>query len=198
METAALISIAAVVVIGLSSSSIADVLHDATRDYVCRVEGPECGGESWVEHERPEEPEEYVWTFSSTWDGEVRGEGDARVAVAFALAQQGKPYIWGATGRNGYDCSSLMMEAWREAGVSLPRTTWDQIAALPNISKGELQPGDLIFFHTMPEMEPPTHVGMYIGNGQMVHAGNPVNVTQVIGNPHWESIWVGQARVPQG
>ncbi|MBB5997310.1 C40 family peptidase [Streptomonospora salina] len=192
-------SIAAVIVIGLSTTSIGDVLHDATRKYVCRVEGPECGGDTWVEEERPEKPEEYSWNLASAWDGEIQGEGSARVAIEFALAQQGKPYQWGASGRRAYDCSSLMQEAWREAGVSLPRTTWDQQDALQQVPKSDLQPGDLIFLHTMPEdYPPPSHVGMYIGDGQMVHAGDPVNVTQVIGNPRWESIWVGAGRVPQG
>ncbi|MUL42533.1 NlpC/P60 family protein [Streptomonospora sp. PA3] len=195
---AALITIAGVIVIGLSSTSIGDVFHDATREYVCRVEGPECGGETWVEHERPEKPEEYTWNFAGTWSGEVQGEGSAKVAIQFALAQQGKPYVWGATGRQSYDCSSLMQEAWKEAGVLIPRTTWAQIDALEQIPRSDLQPGDLIFFHTMPgEYPPPTHVGMYIGEGKMVHAGDPVHVEQVLGVPQWESIWVGQARVPQ-
>ncbi|QBI53163.1 C40 family peptidase [Streptomonospora litoralis] len=198
LESAALIGIAAVIVVGLSMSSIGDTLHDATRKYVCRVEGPDCGEETWVERERPEKPEEYTWTLASAWDGEVRGEGSAKVAIEFALAQRGKPYQWGARGRQSYDCSSLMMESWREAGVSIPRTTWTQINSLQRIPKSDLKPGDLIFFHTMEGYPPPTHVGMYIGGGQMVHAGDPVQVVQVIGNSHWESIWYGQARVPQG
>ncbi|MFD0773118.1 C40 family peptidase [Streptomonospora algeriensis] len=198
LESAALVSIAAVIVVGLANTSIGDILHDATRDYVCRVEGPECGGETWVERERPEKPEEYSWNLASAWSGEIQGEGSAKVAIEFALAQQGKPYQWGATGRRAYDCSSLMQEAWREAGVSITRTTWSQWDALQQIPKSDLQPGDLIFFHTMSNYPPPSHVGMYIGDGQMVHAGDPVNVTQVLGNPRWESIWVGQGRVPQG
>lgn len=198
LETAALVSIAAIVVIGISSSSIGDTLHDATRKYVCRVEGPDCGSETWVERERPEKPEEYNWTLTaSSWDGQVQGSGSAKAAMEFAVAQQGKPYIWGATGRQGYDCSSLMMEAWKEAGVGIPRTTWDQIAALQRVPKSDLKPGDLIFFETMSGPQP-THVGMYLGGGQMVHAGNPVQVVQVLGNPYWEAKWHGQARVPQG
>ncbi|MDT0304113.1 C40 family peptidase [Streptomonospora wellingtoniae] len=198
LESAALIAVAAVVVIGLANTAIGDTLHDATREYVCRVEGPDCGEETWVERERPEKPEEYSWApLASSWNGEIQGEGSAKVAIEFALAQRGKRYEWGATGRQTYDCSSLMMESWREAGVSIPRTTWDQSSALQHVPKGDLKPGDLIFFHTMSNYPPPTHVGMYIGGGNMVHAGDPVQVVQVLGNPHWESLWVGQARVPQ-
>ncbi|WP_393916499.1 C40 family peptidase [Halostreptopolyspora alba] len=181
-------------------SPIPSQLNDGIRDMVCRVEGPECGGESWVEHERPEEPEEYTFTFTgdNNWDGEVKGEGDARIAIEFALAQLGKPYIWGGNGPHGWDCSGIMKAAWQEAGVSIPRTTTTSYAALPHVSKGELQPGDLVYFHTIASHPSPSHMGMYLGDGQMVHAGDPVQVVQMRGNPYWEQKWVGAARVPQG
>ncbi len=168
------------VITAVLQSPVGEVLHDNVREMVCLVDGPECGGETWTEIQRPEEPEEYVFTFPiGYYNGPVIGEGDARVAIEWALSKQG------------------LQGAWRAAGVQIPRTTWEQRAALPPVSRDQLQPGDLIFFHTMSNYPPPTHVGMYIGDGKMVHAGNPVNVTQVFGNPYWESRWVSAARVPQ-
>lgn len=89
-------------------------------------------------------------------------------ALNFALAQLGKPYIWGGTGPTGYDCSGLMMASWGKAGVSLPRTAAAQYAAGTPVSTSDLQPGDLVFFY--PGI---THVGMYIGDGKFIHASSP-------------------------
>ncbi len=89
-------------------------------------------------------------------------------AVAFARAQLGKPYVWGATGPRSYDCSGLTQAAWRAAGISLPRTTWDQVKAAPRITTKNLRPGDLVFFYA-----DISHVGIYIGGGRMIHAPRP-------------------------
>ncbi|MFI5861531.1 NlpC/P60 family protein [Streptomyces sp. NPDC051546] len=89
-------------------------------------------------------------------------------AVAFARAQLGKPYVWGATGPASYDCSGLTQAAWRAAGVTLPRTTWDQVKAAPRVSTKQLRPGDLVFFYA-----DISHVGIYIGGGRMIHAPRP-------------------------
>ncbi|MFE5734463.1 NlpC/P60 family protein [Streptomyces sp. NPDC056528] len=92
----------------------------------------------------------------------------AAQAVSFARAQLGKPYVWGATGPSGYDCSGLTQAAWRAAGVSLPRTTYTQINAGQRVSRSRLAPGDLVFFYSGI-----SHVGLYIGGGQMIHAPRP-------------------------
>ena len=92
----------------------------------------------------------------------------AQSALNFALAQLGKPYIWGGTGPPDYDCSGLMMASWGKAGVSLPRTAAAQYAAGTPVSTSDLQPGDLVFFY--PGI---THVGMYIGDGKFIHASSP-------------------------
>ena len=92
----------------------------------------------------------------------------AQSALNFALAQLGKPYIWGGTGPTGYDCSGLMMASWGKAGVSLPRTAAAQYAAGTPVSTSDLQPGDLVFLY--PGI---THVGMYIGDGKFIHASSP-------------------------
>ncbi|MFJ3665501.1 NlpC/P60 family protein [Streptomyces sp. NPDC090106] len=89
-------------------------------------------------------------------------------ALAFARAQVGKPYVWGATGPDSYDCSGLTQAAWNAAGISLPRTTYDQVNAGTTVSLANAQPGDLVFFY-----DDVTHVGIYIGNGMMIHAPKP-------------------------
>ncbi|MFE0672829.1 NlpC/P60 family protein [Streptomyces sp. NPDC058867] len=89
-------------------------------------------------------------------------------AVAYAYSKLGSPYVWGATGPDAFDCSGLTQAAYRAAGVSLPRTTYTQIDAGRRVSRSELLPGDLVFFYSGI-----THVGLYVGNGQMIHAPNP-------------------------
>ncbi|MBO1417483.1 C40 family peptidase, partial [Streptomyces sp. FH025] len=91
--------------------------------------------------------------------------GRAADAVKFAYAQLGKPYVWGATGPGSFDCSGLTGAAWKAAGVSLPRVSQDQWNAGQRISRADLQPGDLVFFYS--DLH---HVGIYIGDGKMIHA----------------------------
>ncbi|MFB4422464.1 NlpC/P60 family protein [Streptomyces sp. QL37] len=101
----------------------------------------------------------------------------AAQAVDFAYGALGKPYVWGATGPSSFDCSGLTQAAWRAAGVSLPRTTYTQINAGQRVSRSELAPGDLVFFYSGV-----THVGLYIGGGQMIHAprpGAPVRIAPI-------------------
>jgi cell wall-associated NlpC family hydrolase len=105
----------------------------------------------------------------------------AAKAIAFALSQQGKPYVWGATGPDAYDCSGLMLTAYRAAGITLPRVASDQFGAGARLPVRNAQPGDLMFLATDPS-NPNTihHVFMYLGNNQIVEApfqGHPVHVT---------------------
>ncbi|MDI3405498.1 C40 family peptidase [Streptomyces cavernicola] len=92
----------------------------------------------------------------------------AQKVIAFAEAQIGKPYVWGATGPDSYDCSGLTQDAWQAAGISLPRTTWDQVKVGTTVKTADAQPGDLVFFY-----DDISHVGIYIGNGEMIHAPKP-------------------------
>ncbi|WEV27298.1 NlpC/P60 family protein [Streptomyces sp. 71268] len=92
----------------------------------------------------------------------------AQQAIDFARAQLGKPYVWGATGPNAYDCSGLTQGAWKAAGVTLPRTTWDQVKVGQRIATTDLAPGDLVFF-----FDDISHVGLYVGEGKMIHAPRP-------------------------
>ncbi|MFE0514654.1 NlpC/P60 family protein [Streptomyces sp. NPDC058964] len=92
----------------------------------------------------------------------------AEKAIAFARAQIGKPYVWGATGPGSYDCSGLTQAAWKAAGVNLPRTTYDQVNAGTTVSLGNARPGDLIFFY-----DDISHVGIYICHFLIIHSPNP-------------------------
>jgi cell wall-associated NlpC family hydrolase len=92
----------------------------------------------------------------------------AEKVLAFARAQIGKPYVWGATGPSSYDCSGLTQAAWKAAGVDIPRTTWDQVEIGTRIATADLQPGDLVFFY-----DDISHVGIYKGDGMMIHAPKP-------------------------
>jgi cell wall-associated NlpC family hydrolase len=91
--------------------------------------------------------------------------GAAGRAVQFALAQLGKPYVWGRAGPGSYDCSGLTMAAWRVAGVALPHNAAMQWRVVAHVSRADLRPGDLVFFYRDIH-----HVGMYLGRGRMVHA----------------------------
>ncbi|MFE0434658.1 NlpC/P60 family protein [Streptomyces nigra] len=92
----------------------------------------------------------------------------AQKALSFARTQIGKPYVWGATGPDSYDCSGLTQAAWKAAGVDIPRVTYDQVDAGTTVPVSSAQPGDLVFFY-----DDITHVGLYIGNGMMIHAPKP-------------------------
>lgn len=92
----------------------------------------------------------------------------AERVLSFARAQIGKPYVRGATGPSSYDGSGLTQAAWRAAGVDLPRTTWDQVQSGQSVATAELLPGDLVFFY-----EDISHVGIYAGDGMMIHAPEP-------------------------
>ncbi|WP_242569717.1 C40 family peptidase [Streptomyces sp. NP-1717] len=134
--------------------------------------------EEAAERKRQEEArqEEAPATGGGTDTGSGGGSGvtdgtyaaKAEKVLAFARAQIGKPYVWGATGPSSYDCSGLTGAAWKEAGVQLPRTTWDQVKVGKRVATADLLPGDLVFFY-----DDISHVGIYKGDGKMIHAPKP-------------------------
>jgi len=93
------------------------------------------------------------------------GAGLAQDAIAAAKSRLGKPYVWGATGPNSFDCSGLMQYAFEKAGKDLPRTSAAQSKVGKKVSMDDLQPGDLIFLYS-----PVSHVVMYVGNGKVIEA----------------------------
>jgi peptidoglycan DL-endopeptidase CwlO len=109
--------------------------------------------------------------------------GAAAKAVAYAKAQIGKPYAYGASGPDSFDCSGLTMMAWAQAGVSLPHSSREQYSVTRRVSRSELRPGDLVFYYS-----PISHVSIYVGNGMRVtatHTGSTVKLqslgTSIVG-----------------
>ena len=98
----------------------------------------------------------------------------AQIAIDTAMDQRGKPYVWAAGGPSAYDCSGLTAYAFKAAGISLPHSSRLQSQMGQAVSRDQLQPGDLVFFYS-----PVSHVGIYIGNGQMVHAPTSGDVVKV-------------------
>ncbi|MEU6122956.1 NlpC/P60 family protein [Streptomyces sp. NPDC047123] len=109
-------------------------------------------------------------TGAGTGSGSTDGGYATKAAkvIDFAEAQIGKPYVWGATGPDSYDCSGLTQDAWKAAGITLPRTTWDQVKVGTTVKTADARPGDLVFFY-----DDISHVGIYIGDGKMIHAPKP-------------------------
>lgn len=115
-------------------------------------------------------------------------------ALAFALAQRGKPYVFGASGTNSYDCSSLVQESYRYAGIRLPRTARPQWRTTRPVQVNALLPGDLLFFGPdKSNWDSIHHVGIYLGNGKMVHAPQPGDVVKIA--PIWWAEYFGATRV---
>ncbi|MGH7912029.1 MAG: NlpC/P60 family protein [Candidatus Dormibacteraceae bacterium] len=111
----------------------------------------------------------------------------AQVAVNYALDQIGTPYRWGGETRGvGFDCSGLTQAAYATAGIDIPRTSEAQWSALPHVPLDHVQPGDLVFFNPG-ELLPglPGHVGIYIGNDEMVDAPHSGALVQIANLADW-------------
>lgn len=102
------------------------------------------------------------------WPGTAAASERGAAAVAAARAALGRPYVWGANGPSGFDCSGLMQWSYAQAGVALPRTSQAQRYAGRQIPLSEARPGDLVIYRG-----DASHVGMYMGNGQVIHAPYP-------------------------
>jgi cell wall-associated NlpC family hydrolase len=143
----------------------------------------------------------------AAWSGYMSGVGTvqswlqagpvARAAVRWALAQLGDPYRWGAGGPDTFDCSGLTSSAYRAAGVAIPRVSRAQWGAGPHVAVANLLPGDLVFYADNPA-DPATihHVGIYIGNGLMVHAPHTGDVVRVASI--WRESFAGATRIVPG
>nr|WP_308800294.1 NlpC/P60 family protein [Streptomyces sp. NEAU-H3] len=97
-------------------------------------------------------------------------------AVAFASAQLGKPYVWAAEGPDSFDCSGLTSQAWAAAGRIIPRTSQEQWRQLQHVPLSQIRPGDLVIYHS-----DASHVGIYIGKGNIIHAPRPGRSVTVAG-----------------
>src|SRR5262245_21696430 len=123
--------------------------------------------------------------------GDPGPSGGAAAAVARAWTLIGIPYVWGSADPSvGLDCSGLTLVAWQAGGVSLPHSSAMQYAAVPHVSKSQLQPGDLLFFYT-----PIHHVAIYVGNNTMIHATHPGELSHAESiSSYWWAIFVGAGR----
>jgi cell wall-associated NlpC family hydrolase len=99
----------------------------------------------------------------------------AQVAIDTALAQLGKPYVWAGAGPDSFDCSGLTQFAYAAAGIALPHSSQMQSEIGTPVARADLQPGDLVFFYS-----PVGHVGIYLGDGLMVHAPTSGSVVQIV------------------
>jgi cell wall-associated NlpC family hydrolase len=120
------------------------------------------------------------------------------VAIAFAMAQRGATYVWGATGPNAFDCSGLTLRAYQAAGIPLPRTSREQarVGARVPVSAGvdALAPGDLVFWAYSPNnLSTVHHVALYLGGRQVVHAPQTGEVVKV--STIWPTGYAGGVRV---
>jgi cell wall-associated NlpC family hydrolase len=121
-----------------------------------------------------------------------------QTVISYAVAQLGKPYIWGGTGPAGYDCSGLVMMAYRAAGIDIPRTTYQQVDVGTAVySLGQLEPGDLLFTAGSDGTNTdPGHVGMFIGDGIVIAApetGEDIMPTPLTG--YWQQNTVAIRRI---
>ena len=109
-------------------------------------------------------------------DASHLGAGSARVqkVLRYACEHLGDPYVWGASGPRGFDCSGLTQQAWARAGVSLPHNAAMQANYGRSVSASQLKPGDLVFYH-----RPISHTGIYIGDGLMIHAPHSGDVVRI-------------------
>lgn len=124
--------------------------------------------EALLDRLKDKEREEILSRGSTRVPSDVPASGRAAAAVQYAMAQVGDAYVYGAAGPSAFDCSGLTMMAWAQAGVALPHSSSAQYSSGPHVAASDLQPGDLVFYYS-----PISHVGMYIGNGMIVHAANP-------------------------
>ena len=117
--------------------------------------------------------------------------------MAFALNLQGIPYVWGGTTTGGFDCSGFVQYVYRQFGVSLNRVANSQMANGYSVSSSDLIPGDLVFFSGTYSTGGASHVGIYIGNGQFVHASSGrgcVTVSDLWSN-YYSSHYYGARRI---
>ncbi len=159
-----------------------DIRSDATRKRVDQVAALEkqlkdekatiddklAEAESLLDRLKEEEREDILSRGSERLPSDVPASGRAAAAIQYAMAQVGDSYVYGAAGPSAFDCSGLTMMAWAQAGVALPHSSSAQYGSGPHVAASDLQPGDLVFYYS-----PISHVGMYIGNGMIVHAANP-------------------------
>jgi peptidoglycan DL-endopeptidase CwlO len=127
---------------------------------------------------------------SSKANCSILATGRAETVLRYACAQLGKPYVFGGAGPSSFDCSGLTMMAYKQVGINMNHYVPDQYSASRRVSKADLQPGDLVFFHDL------GHVGLYVGNGKFIqapHTGDVVKISS-LSEAWYSSVYVGGGR----
>ena len=136
---------------------------------------------------------------SGSTDSNGSASSSVNEVINFTTKQLGKAYVWGAQGPNSFDCSGLAYYVYKNSvGIALPRTSSQQSKYGTTVSKSNLQPGDLVFFDTSgPNNGVVSHVGIYVGNGQMIHSSssNKKVVKVSIETSYWKNAYVTAKRV---
>ena len=151
-------------------------LEKQLKDEKATIDDKLAEAESLLDRLKEEERDAILSRGTPRLPSDVPASGRAAAAISYAMAQVGDAYVYGAAGPSAFDCSGLTMMAWAQAGVALPHSSSAQYGSGPHVAMSDLQPGDLVFYYS-----PISHVGMYIGNGQIVHAANPSTGVQVTG-----------------
>ena len=125
--------------------------------------------------------------------GTVKVSGGAQQILSFAAQFLGTPYVWGGTSPSGFDCSGYIQYVYSHAGISLNRTSEQQYNNGVSVSRSELRPGDLVFFHTYSSGA--SHVGIYAGNNTMLDSSNGGVAYDDMTNSYWASRYLGARRV---
>ncbi len=115
---------------------------------------------------------------SGSGSGSSTGHG-TEAAISYAMAHLGDPYVWGGNGPHSWDCSGLVQQAYRRAGISLPRVADDQYRASKKISRGDLRRGDLVFWSSNGSVSGIHHVAIYLGGGQYLEAPRPGKTVRI-------------------
>ncbi|MDN3353201.1 C40 family peptidase [Actinomadura sp. DC4] len=128
---------------------------------------------------------------SSKANCSILATGKAEAVLRYACAQLGKPYVFGGAGPSSFDCSGLTMMAYKQVGINMSHYVPNQYSASRHISRAQLQPGDLVFFHDL------GHVGLYVGNGKFIqapHTGDVVKVSS-LSEAWYTSVFEGGGRL---
>jgi cell wall-associated NlpC family hydrolase len=165
-----------------AEAAAAQAAAEAEQAEAAEPAAPEQPAEQPTEQSQPEQPaqqpEEPAEDPAPQPDPPPAPSGGADAAIAFARAQLGEPYVWGADGPDSWDCSGLTMGAWGAGGKYLPHYSVAQYQQSTPISASSLRPGDLVFWGSSSSSSSIFHVALYIGGGQIIHAprtGRPVS-----------------------
>lgn len=138
--------------------------------------------------------------FSAPSEAQANSQRDNVVRIATQLTTQNIPYQWGGTTTRGFDCSGFVQYVYRQAGITILRTTSEQITQGTHVNRNSLRPGDIVFFNTNnPNSSTPTHNGIYIGNNRMAHSGSSrgVEITSIGSGSYWGRYYIGARRIIQ-